>query len=116
MTRRCRWVVGGVLAVGWAAAVAVYATAEPVVRNADIEEAQLSKAYQHQMELFGGKATLVGAQLDDWLASLWHGERLAYTIAVLTLLVALACWAVCMTPPRAAPPDDPPAPDRRDTD
>ena len=101
---RCRLVLGGVLGVGWAAAVAIYALAEPVVEDPDIAEAQLTKSYQRQMEVFGGKAALVGTQLDDWLASLWHGQRLAYTVAVLTALVALACWAWCITPPREGPP------------
>ncbi len=101
MKRRCRLVASGVLAAGWAAAVAIYATAEPVLQDPDIQEAQLSKSYQHQMELFGGKAAVAGAQFDDWLASLWHGQRLAYTVAVLTALVALACWALCVAPPRS---------------
>lgn len=107
MRRGCRLVLGGVLAAGGSAAVAIYALAEPVLESPDLEEARLSKSYERQMEVFGGKAALVGSQLDDWLASLWHGERLAYTVAVLTVLVALACWAVCVTPPRGAPPDPP---------
>ena len=110
-SRRCRLAVGGVLGVGCAAAVAIYATASPVLEDADLEEARLSKSYERQMEVFGGKAALVGSQLDDWLASLWHGQRLAYTVAVLTALVALACWAWCVTPPGGARPDEPGDPD-----
>ncbi len=104
MTRRCRIVVGAVLAAGWSAAVAISALAEPVLESPDIEEARLSKSYEREMEVFGGKAALVGSQLDEWLASLWHGQRLVYTVAVLTALVGLACWAVCVTPPRRTPP------------
>jgi len=103
MRRRCRLVAAGVLAAGWTAAVAVYATAAPAVTSPDVEEARLSKAYERQMEVFGGKAAIAGAELDDWLSSLWHGRRLAYTIAVLAVPVALACWAVCVAPGGAFP-------------
>jgi hypothetical protein len=37
-------------------------------------------------------------QFDRWLASLWHGRRLAYTLAVLSALsagVALLCFYIC---------------------
>jgi hypothetical protein len=109
--RRCLAIAGAVLAAGWAVAIAVYATAEPVVTSPELEEVRLSKAYQRQMELVGGKAAVAAAQLDEWLASLWHGERLAGTIAVLTVALALACWAVCATPPRGGPPGAPPRSD-----
>jgi hypothetical protein len=93
--------VGGVLVAGWAIALAVYFIAAPVLQDPDIEEAQLSKSYERQMEVFGGKATLLGAQLDDWFTSLWHGQNLAYTIAVLTAILALGSFLWCSG--RAAP-------------
>jgi hypothetical protein len=40
----------------------------------------------------GGAATVRVVQFDQWLGSLWHGERLAWTIAVLSLLVSGACF------------------------
>ena len=42
------------------------------------------------MEVYGGTANLLATELRLWFASLWHGERLAYTVAVLTLVAA---WA-----------------------
>ena len=47
-----------------------------------------SKMFVHDMVLYGGKANLLGSEFADWLGSLWHGKRLAATIAVITLLVA----------------------------
>jgi hypothetical protein len=41
------------------------------------------------MEMFAGKANLLGQQFNDWFHTLWHGKPLAFTIAVLTIVVAL---------------------------
>ena len=101
---RCRLAAGGVLAVGWAIALAIYATAEPVVQDPDVEEAQLSKSYERQLEVFGGKAALVGTQLEEGFASLWHGQRLACTVGVLTAIAALGSYVVCRSPPPDVPP------------
>jgi hypothetical protein len=42
----------------------------------------------------GGTATVRAVQFDQWLASLWHGERLAWTIAVLSLVMGGGCFYV----------------------
>ncbi len=46
------------------------------------------------MELYGGKANILAAELLDWFQSLWHGQRLAATLACLTVLSAAAVWLV----------------------
>ncbi len=46
------------------------------------------------MELYGGKANVLAAELLQWFASLWHGRRLALTVACGTVLVAGAYWLV----------------------
>jgi hypothetical protein len=102
---RCRLAAGGVLAVGWAIALAIYATAEPVAQDPDIEAAQLTKSYERQMEVFGGKAALVGTQLEEGFASLWQGQRLAYAVGVLSAIAALGSYFVCRMPPLDVPPE-----------
>ena len=63
------------------------------------------------MELYGGKANLVASGLRQWFDSLWHGRRLAITVAFLTLLVLLFYLIVSTPlPPPAGPPRAPPAP------
>jgi hypothetical protein len=96
--------VGGILAAGWGAALAIYLTVAPVVPDADLEDIELSKTYQRQVELIGGKAALVGGEIDEFVGSLWHGQRLAYTIAALTAVVALGGYLWTCTAP-AAPAD-----------
>ena len=42
----------------------------------------------------GGTATVQTVKFNLWLGSLWHGERLGWTLAVLGLVVGGACWRV----------------------
>lgn len=44
-----------------------------------------------QIERVGGHGTLLIARFDDWLGSLWHGRRLALTLAVAGGVMALGC-------------------------
>jgi hypothetical protein len=90
-----------ILLIGLAGAALVYVFA------ADDEDAQLAadiardRMYQHNLELMGGKAAVYMAEFDQWFSGLWHGRPLAYTIAVLAVAIALACFWVTwlMSPP-----------------
>ena len=79
-----------IIAVGLIAAAAAYATA-----TADPEADQVAEQREmRQVERLGGTATVQTVKFNLWLDSLWHGERLAGTLAVLGLLVGGACWKV----------------------
>jgi len=47
-----------------------------------------------QLERLGGKASVWVFRFDRWLASLWHGQRLAGTLAVLSLAISWGCFQV----------------------
>jgi len=86
-------VAGSILAFGLTLSVALYVTSPPDAPESDaVLEMQSSKKSLRDLERIGGKAAVMTSQLDDWLSSLWHGEALAYTTAVLTLVAAGACW------------------------
>ena len=52
------------------------------------------RSYEFQIERIGGKATVYVVRFSQWLGSLWHGRQLAYTVAALSVVIALACfWA-----------------------
>ena len=86
--------MAAILAAGWLAALVVYATAEPAEENPDLVDLEQSKGYVRQLEVIGGKAAVMGSELTEWLEGLWHGRRLAATLAVLTAAVAgaYALW------------------------
>ena len=77
-----------VLAIGLIAGAAVYITA-----SADPDaDAIAQQREMRQVERLGGTATVQTVKFNLWLGSLWHGERLGATLAVLGLLVGGACW------------------------
>ena len=78
------------IAAGLVAGAAVYISASPG------PEADLVAQQREMRELarLGGTATVQTVRFNLWLASLWHGERLGLTLAVLGLLVGGACWRI----------------------
>ena len=48
--------------------------------------------YQHNLELMGGKLGVMLADFSDWFASLWHGKRLGYTVACISIATAAGCF------------------------
>ena len=89
--RRTLLVTTSILAVGLIAALAIYVAAARAPDDSS-DELTDSKQYLRQMELYGGKANVMAAELRQWFDSLWHGTRLAYTVACATVLLAGAFW------------------------
>ena len=90
-----------VVVVGWLAAAVVFALARADgEQGADAYRVVGGQAYAsddassrelRQLERLGGKAAVLTFKFNRWLTSLWSGRPLAYTLAVLSLLVALGC-------------------------
>jgi hypothetical protein len=81
-----------IIALGLGAAIAVYFTARA---GADAETDQVAQQREmRELQRLGGTATVQTVKFDRWLDSLWHGQRLAGTVAVLCLLVGGACWKI----------------------
>jgi hypothetical protein len=76
-----------ILIVGAAAALGVYIHAVRVGPPA-ADSLEDNKQYLRQMEYYGGKGNVLAEQIREWLASLWHGKSLAFTVAFLAVLVA----------------------------
>jgi hypothetical protein len=101
--RLMRRIAIAVLAVGLSAAAVVFALApaEGTGSEADAAAAAIqdSRQYEQAMERIGGKAVVFAAEFNDWLASLWHGRRLAATLAVISVAVAWLCYLASRPPP-----------------
>src|SRR5262244_3426903 len=65
-----------VLCGGLATAALVYGLAQDDADAEAAAEIASSRAYQHNLELMGGKFALLSTEFDDWFASLWRGRRL----------------------------------------
>jgi hypothetical protein len=67
------------------------------------------RMYGHNLELMGGKLAVFADEFDRWFAGLWHGKALAYTVAVITIVVAVACFGVARLISQPAQDEQPPA-------
>lgn len=81
-----------ILVLGLGGALWIYVAAVLAPGDISGEDPTDSKQYQRQMELYGGKANVLAADLMRWLGSLWHGRRLALTVACATVAVAGGVW------------------------
>ena len=64
---------------------------------------QDSKRYQQQLQLYGGKMAVLADGLTRWLAGLWHGKRLAFTVG--WIAIALSCGSFFAARFRQADPE-----------
>ena len=90
--RRLRFVGAVILVLGLASAMWIYLAAAPATGDALGYNPEESKQYLRTMELYGGKANVLAAELRQWFEGLWHGRRLAYTVACATVLLAGVFW------------------------
>jgi hypothetical protein len=80
------------LLVGLGLSAAICLTAEDVADNALVEGYRNSKSFRHDMEVYGGKMSLLGDQLNRWFTGLWQGRQLGITVGCISLTVALALF------------------------
>lgn len=90
-----------ILVAGLVAAMLVYIAAAPSGSDASSYQIVNGQAYPvdssrelQQLERLGGKASVQTFKFQHWFASLWQGQQLAYTLAVLGAALALLCWHV----------------------
>ena len=78
--------------MGLATAIGIWVSAATSPDDMLVYEIEHSKQYRRTLELYGGKANVLAVELTQWFDSLWHGTRLAYTVAGATVLLAGAFW------------------------
>jgi hypothetical protein len=91
--KRCYQITAAILLAGFGAAVAIYLMAEEAPPNL-FAEFENSKKFSYELERMGGKAALAANDLNKWFAGLWQGETLAYTVAVITLIIAAGYYFI----------------------
>jgi len=86
---RIRRITRVMLAAGFTAALVAYVAARQKPENPLGYDPLQTKQYRHDLEVYGGKANVIAAEFREWFDGLWYGTNLAYTIAVLTILLVL---------------------------
>jgi len=89
-----RWLSYGIFIFGLGLAIFLYVTAASPPPHPLGYDPFTSKKYVRELELYGGKINVLAVELHQWLASLWRGKALAYTIAVLTLMLSALLWFI----------------------
>jgi hypothetical protein len=96
-------IAASVLITGLSVSVMVFVTtpAEDDESNVGIyiPSTHNSKKYRGDLERIGGKAAVAAAEFNDWFDNLWHGRRLAGTLAVLSVGASLLCFLASRIPP-----------------
>ncbi len=93
LQRRLRLIAAIILLAGVCSAVLIYLTAGNAPDMVGYEP-ENSKKYIHDLELYGGKANVLASELMNWFAGLWYGKSLAFTVAVLSVLLSLGVFFV----------------------
>ena len=78
-----------ILLVGLGSATPIYLTAKKDAGREAMYEFKHSKRYRHDLEVYGGKMSVLTDEWLHWLDTVSHGKPLAVTIAILTGLVSL---------------------------
>ena len=81
-----------ILLIGLSGAICIYLTAENNANSGFGYED--SKIYMHDLELYGGKANVLMNKFIRWFSGLWQGQSLAFTVAVITILVSFVVFLV----------------------
>lgn len=101
---RRKAIAAGIVLAGCAAGLVIYLTAGPPPENPLGYRPEDTKRYLREMERYGGKANVVASEIREWFVGLWHGRSLAFTVATLSVLLALAfLFAMTPLPPMEGP-------------
>ncbi len=55
---------------------------------------EYNKKYIHDLQLYGGNAAMLSDQFMRWFNGLWHGTQLAYTIAIIAIVLSFVVFVV----------------------
>jgi hypothetical protein len=87
LARRCYLAGYAVLACGLLAAALVYVYAPGEAPY----QLPYSRQDDYQVERVGGKAAVWVLHFNRWFLGLWHGRQLAWTLAGISIVIALLC-------------------------
>jgi len=94
LKRRLYLIAAAILLVGLSSSVLIYFTAPDESGSSLVNEFEGSKKFKHDLELYGGKWNVVANEFIDWFAGLWQGKTLAFTIAVISIVIAFGIFYV----------------------
>jgi hypothetical protein len=83
-----------ILAAGFGAGGAIYASADEEAENPGMQELLWSRTYNRDLQRFGGKAAVLFDDFNRWFAGLWHGKSLGLTLVWLSVFASGCVYLV----------------------
>jgi hypothetical protein len=99
-------VAGAILLVGLGISVGIYCTADAASDDIPWELTPQSQRYTRALKLYGGTMNELVVKLNEWFKGLWHGKSLAFSVAAISLGIALAYLFFANRGPLLMPEDD----------
>jgi hypothetical protein len=72
--------------------------AEVPVENDLISDYENSKMYMRSLKVYGGQFSVLADDIRRWFITLWQGKTLAYTVASITIIIALILYVIASDP------------------
>ncbi len=99
---RLRIISAVILAVGLIGAILIYWSAVNVPVDSAYEivggnvypGGGYDKKYVHDLQLYGGSAAVLSDQFMRWFNGLWQGTQLAYTVAIITIVLSFVLFVI----------------------
>lgn len=88
LQRRLYLLSAAIVSVGVGCACFLYIHAVQAEENLALTMMTNSKVYRRGLALYGGTLNVVFDDFGRWFDSLWQGRNLAYSVAVIAVLVA----------------------------
>ncbi|KAF0183998.1 MAG: hypothetical protein FD164_595 [Nitrospirae bacterium] len=88
---RLHLISAAILLIGLSCAVLIYLTSENT-SDSIMDFAADSKMYRHNLELYGGKFTVLANEIVQSFVGLWRGRTLAFTIAFIAVVVSIGLF------------------------
>jgi hypothetical protein len=79
-----------ILLVGLGSSVLIYQRARNDTYGAFDYES--SKLYRHNLEVYGGKFSVIMDDISRWFLGLWHGKFLAFILACTAIIIAFGLF------------------------
>ena len=83
-----------ILAIGLSVAAGIYFFTPERDENLSRVEIAASKQYNRTLQRFGGRASVMFDEMQEWFAARWRGKQLGVTIAWLSVGVAGVLYLV----------------------
>jgi hypothetical protein len=83
-----------ILAIGLGSSILIYMTAKPMPLNPLGYDPLNTKKYLRQLEVYGGAMNVLATEFMQWFDGLWHGKSLAFTVAIISAVLAFLIWLI----------------------